>query len=77
MECSDYGMLLLHTTPSRYYDSFNYVKEKARLAREANYPYKATDGVCDMSAVANDLGTAKLTGYVEVLRRSRVAELSK
>ena len=49
-----------------YYDSFNYVKESARLAREANYPYRAADGDCKMGSVPNDLGTARLTSYVQV-----------
>ncbi|KAL5266237.1 hypothetical protein ACHWQZ_G003602 [Mnemiopsis leidyi] len=49
-----------------YYDSFNYVKESGRLAREASYPYRANDGGCNMGSVANDLGTARLTGYVQV-----------
>jgi len=49
-----------------YYDSFTYVKEKARLAREANYPYRAKDGACSMSSVPNDLGTARLISYVQV-----------
>lgn len=49
-----------------YYDSFNYIKTTGRLAREVNYSYRAADGACSMDGVPNDLGTARLTSYVEV-----------
>merc|ERR1719471_1721520 len=49
-----------------YYDAWNYVKTAGRLAREVNYPYRANDAGCNMDYVSNDLGTAKLTGYVQI-----------
>jgi len=49
-----------------YYDAFNYVKTKGRLAREVNFPYEAKDTPCEMDNVPNDLGVAKLTSYVKV-----------